>query len=66
MNNYAKTEKTLLEKLQKVEEGEEVSLTPEEALRYRVEVLDVLPDEDLETDKELTLTKCAHGTKKDV
>lgn len=50
MKLYTKTEKTLLEKLQKVEEGEEVSLTPDEASIYRVEVMDILPDEDLETD----------------
>jgi len=50
MNSHTKTEKTLLEKLQKVEEGEEVSLTPDEASLYRIEVMDILPDEDLETD----------------
>lgn len=50
MKLYTKTEKTLLEKLQKVEEGEEVSLTADEASLYRVEVMDILPDEDLETD----------------
>lgn len=50
MKPYTKTEKTLLKKLQNVEEGEEVSLTPDEASLFRVEVMDILPDEDLETD----------------
>jgi len=49
MKLYTKTEKTLLEKLQKVEDGEEVFLSADEASLYRVEVMDILPDEDLET-----------------
>lgn len=47
MNTYTKTEKRLFEKLLRVEKGEEVSLTPEEAAIYRVEAMDLLPEEDL-------------------
>lgn len=65
MKLYTKTEKTLLEKLQKVEEGGEVSLTPDEASIYRVEVMDILPDEDLETDYQFLKPQC-DGTKEDV
>lgn len=65
MKLYTKTEKTLLEKLQKVEEGEEVSLTADEASLYRVEVIDILPDEDLETDYQ-SYEPQGDGTKEDV
>ena len=52
MNTYTKAEKTLLEKLLRVEKGEEVSLTPQEAAIYRADTIDILPEEDLNAEPE--------------
>lgn len=53
MSTKNKTEVSLQNKLQLVAEGASVELTKAEAELYGVDVADILPDEDLEEEKEV-------------
>ncbi|MEN0053579.1 MAG: hypothetical protein AAGC65_07910 [Mucilaginibacter sp.] len=48
------THQTLIAKLQRVADGESVELTKAEAALYGVDVADILPDEDLGEEKEVS------------
>lgn len=54
MSTKNKTEVSLQNKLQLVAEGASVELTRAEAELYGVDVADILPDEDLEEESEVS------------